>query len=240
MTHQSVPPADTPRELLGTVRDLTRQVRIAQRGTWFPLLVFAAIALGAIPVLKFGPHDVIGTCRSGPGVSFCIGILRAEFVYWSTALLLGYAAIAAFYVRQSRRRGVGTSIRPYIVVGVVIAVVVAAAWLWLATHPLIDLPATPDPSIPIHVGPAVAVVHGLATPLTAIGLALLVLARVERSPALFAFGLVYLVIVLVEGSLPIHSPWPWYRQPFLVPAVVLLLGSVGFALFRPTTERHPR
>jgi hypothetical protein len=56
-------PVDSPRQLLTSVRDLTRQVRIAQRGTWFPLLVFGVITLAATPVVRYGPHHP-GPCRS--------------------------------------------------------------------------------------------------------------------------------------------------------------------------------
>jgi hypothetical protein len=236
MTHESVPPADNPRELLTAVRDLTRQVRIAQRGTWFPLLVFAAITLAAIPVYRYAPRH-LGPCRSGPqGTSVCTAVIPSVLVYWPIALVLAYAAIAGFYVRQSRRLGVGTRIRPYVVVGVVLAVLLATASLWRAFHPLI-----PSSSTQIHVAPPALAFDGLVTPTAAIGLALLVLAWVERNRALLAYGLVYLlVIVLVPASRVIHSSSPWYLPQLLIPAAVLLLGSAGFALLRPTTEPRPR
>jgi len=41
--------------MLAAVRRLTRQVRRAQRGTWFPLLVFAAITLISIPSTGMRP-----------------------------------------------------------------------------------------------------------------------------------------------------------------------------------------
>ena len=240
MTDGSGPQPDSPHELLAAVRDLTRRVRAAQRGTWFPLLVFAAITLVAIPVYRYAPYlDVFGTCRSGPQRTVCMAPSPTELGYWTVALLLAYAAIAAFYVRQSRRRGVGTPIRPYVVVGVALAVLMTAVSIWLTFHPLLPQPADPfstDP-VQIEVGPAAWLINGLASPLAVIGLALLVLAWVERHWALLAYTLVYLAIGMVQGNHIIHSSSPWFFLPYLlVPAAVLLLGAAAFALFRPSTE----
>ncbi|WP_406066301.1 hypothetical protein [Micromonospora sp. NBC_00860] len=240
MTHESAPQADGPRELLAAVRDLTRQVRSAQRGTWFPLLVFAVITLVAVPVYRYAPYlDLFDTCRSRPQHTVCMGPNPTQLGYWTVALVLAYAAIAGFYVRQSRRRGVGTPIRPYVVVGVALAVLMAAVSIWLTFHPLIPVPADPfstDP-VEIEVGPAAWLINGLASPLAVIALALLVLARVEHNWALLAYSLVYLAIVMVQGGQVIHSTSPWFFLPYLlVPAALLLLGSAAFAMTRPTTE----
>ncbi|MEV0809633.1 hypothetical protein [Micromonospora sp. NPDC050200] len=240
MTHESAPQGDAPHELLAAVRDLTRQVRVAQRGTWFPLLVFAAITLVAIPVYRYGPYlDLFDTCRSRADHTVCSGENPTELGYWTVALVLAYAAIAAFYTRRSRRRGVGTPTRPYVVVGVALAVLMTAVSIWLTFHPLLPQPADPFSTDPVQIeaGPAVWLIHGLASPLAVIGLALLVLAWVERHWALLAYTLVYLAIGMVQGNQVIHSSSPWFFLPYLlVPAVVLLLGAAVFALFRPTTE----
>ena len=240
MTDGSVPREDSPYELLAAVRGLTRRVRVAQRGTWFPLLVFATITLIAIPVYRYAPYlDIFGTCRFHPQHTVCMAPNPTELGYWTVALLLAYAAIAAFYVRQSRRRGVGTAIRPYVVVGVALAVLMTAASIWLTFHPLLPPPADPFSTEPIQieVGPAVWLINGLASPLAAIGLALLVLAWVERHWALLVYTLVYLAIGMVQYNQVIHSSSPWFFLPYLlVPAAVLLLGAAGFALFRPAAE----
>jgi hypothetical protein len=229
MTHESVPPADDPHELLRAVRDVTRQVRIAQRGAWFPLLVFGAITLAVIPVYRFAPHE-LGRCRTGPqpGTFVCAAVIPAVLAYWPAALVLAYAAIAGFYAHQSRRRGVGTPVRPFVAAGVVIAVLLSAASLWRAYHPL--LPLTTDP---VHTALLTLIGGGLATPEAAIGLALLVLAWVERNQALLAFGLVYLVIVVASAARITHSASLWAFAPrLLIPAAVLLLGSAGFAVLQ--------
>ncbi|MET8040464.1 hypothetical protein ABZU25_06310 [Micromonospora sp. NPDC005215] len=238
MTDEPVPQTGSPHELLAVVRDLTRRVRVAQRGTWFPLLVFATITLVAIPVYRYAPYlDVFGTCRSSPQHTVCQAPNPVELGYWTSALLLAYAAIAAFYIRQSRQRGLGTPIRPYVVVGVALAVLMTAVSIWLTFHPLLPQPADPFSTDPaqIEVGPAAWLVNGLASPLATIGLALLVLAWVERHWALLAYTLVYLAIGMAQGNQVIHSSSPWFFLPhLLVPAAMLLLGAAAFALFRPT------
>lgn len=238
MTHESAPQGVTPHELLAAVRDLTRQVRVAQRGTWFPLLVFATITLVAIPVYRYAPYvDLFGACRSGPQYMICTAPNPTVLGYWTVALALAYAAIAGFYVRQSRRRGVGTPIRPYVVVGIALTVLMAAVSVWLTFHPLIPLPTDPFSTDVAEVGPTVRLIHGLVSPITVIGLALLVLAWVERHWALLAYSLVFLVIVVIMSSQFIHSTSRWFFLPhLLIPAALLLLGAAAFARIRPTTE----
>jgi len=240
MADESVSQASDPHELLAAVHALTRRVRVAQRGTWFPLLVFATITMAAIPVYRYAPYlDIFGTCRSHQQQKVCMAPNPAVLGYWTIALLLAYAAIAAFYVRQSRRRGVGTPIRPYVVAGVALAVLMAAGSIWLTFHPLVPPPPDPFSTGPgrIEVRPAVWLVNGLAGPLAVIGLALLVLAWVERHWALTAYALVYLAIGAVQGNQIIHSSSPWFFLPhLLVPAAVLLLGAAAFALSRPSAE----
>jgi hypothetical protein len=222
------------------VRDLTRQVRVAQRGTWFPLLVFATITLLAIPVYRYGPYvDLFHTCRSNAQQTVCAAPNPTELGYWAVALLLAYVVIAGFYVRRSRQRGVGTPIRPYVIVGVALALLMTAVSIWLRLHPLLPAPAdvfSTDP-VEINVGPTAWLVNGLASPMAVIGLALLVLAWVERHWALLAYSVIYLVIVAIMGAQVIHSASRWFFLPhLLVPAALLLLGAAVFALVRPTPE----
>src|SRR5262249_31121277 len=128
-------------------------------------------------------------CRVNPVGRACIAFSPGSYVYWPLALVLAYAAIAVFYVHRARERGVGTRVRPYIITGVIIAVVATGASLWLVTHPgVVGYPlAAPSP--------AGKLLYRLVSPEGAIGLALLVLARVERNRALLVLGLVYLAIV---------------------------------------------
>jgi hypothetical protein len=90
-------------------------VRRAQRATWFPLLVFAAVTFAAIPIRRYGGHlGVKCQMAVGPGEAarHCVAYATAG-VYLPVALVLGYAVIAAFYVRRSRDRGIGTPVGPF-------------------------------------------------------------------------------------------------------------------------------
>src|ERR1700675_1098259 len=94
-----------PQRLLSRTRELTDRVRQAQRATWFPLLVFAAVTVAATPVYRFGHYG--RSCRMvgsppGPTGKVCSVYNAAGFVYWPIALVAGYAAIAAFYLYRSR------------------------------------------------------------------------------------------------------------------------------------------
>jgi hypothetical protein len=226
MTDVPVSPQDGPHELLSATHRLTRQVRQAQRGTWFPLLLFAVLTLASIPIIRYNRH--LADCRvTHPGAKVCIAFAPWWYVYWPVALVLAYAAIAAFYAHRAHSRGVGTRVRPYVITGVIIAVVATGISLWLVTHPgVIGYPFTPP-------FPAMEFLGRLVSPLGAIGLALLVLARVERNRALLVFGLVYLVVVAFGWIFIPPSP-----GLFLVTtAAVLLLGSIGFALAERRAQR---
>jgi hypothetical protein len=226
MTNESAPRPGDPHELLASLRDLTRQVRAAQRETWFSLLVFGLISLGVIPVAQHGGHP-FGACSTTLGPHgqaaackvYSVGLL----VYWSVALVVAYVAIAGFYRYQSRRRGVGTHVLPYVLVGLIVAVLVTAVTLWSVYHPSTGGGSTLS-----------QVLNQAHTPYAAIGLALLVLAWVEGNAALSWFSVGYLVVVLIPASYlaedrpSLSNPVP--RQ--LIIAGVLLLGSVAFAVSR--------
>jgi hypothetical protein len=232
MTHETVPPADDPRVLLQAVRDVTRQVRIAQRGAWFSLLVFGVVTLAVIPVYRYAPHE-LGRCRSGPqpGTYFCTATIPGVLVYWPVALVLGYAVIAGFYARRSRQRGVGTPVGPYVIAGVAALLLAASLWRALSRPPL--------PIGQIDITPLTVIGYGLASPPGVIGLALLVLAWVERNRALLAFSLIYLVVAVADSVRITHSSSPWFFLPqLLIPAALLLVGSAGFAMFQRATVQR--
>jgi hypothetical protein len=246
MAHDSASASAAPRELLTSVRDLARQVRIAQRGTWFPLLVFAVITLGSIPLSRYGPRHltacVTAPAQGGQGgqAAMVCGVVRPwAAVYWPVALVVAYAAIATFYLRRSRRRGVGTRIRPYVVAGIAFAVLVSAASLWVTYHPAISRQG---------VTPLVEIGYRAQSPLAAIGVALLVLAWVERHRLLAWFSLAYLLVVLVPQDILPRQPHVAVGhyvagdtpQHLLMIAGLLLAGSAGFALYGYRAQRRAR
>jgi len=221
--------AGEPQRLLADNRRLARQVRTAQRATWFPLLVLAAVTFAAVPV--YGLGGFVRTCRAQPaGGLICSVYSSAALIYWPIALVLAYALIAGFYVRRNRARGIGTRVVPYAVVGIVLAVAAGGALTWFVTHP----PAGNVALLGLHLAPGQgAWLFQLASPASAIGLALLVLAAVERSWGLLLLAVGYVVLAFVplaDLGWVIARPSPWASLPRLViGGTVLLVAGLLFA-----------
>lgn len=216
MTSETPYPGGDPQRLLSNARELAQRVRREQRATWFPLLVFAALTFASFAVRRYSGHHL--DCSAVPRV--CTVYSDADFVYWPIALVLAYVAIAAFYIRRSRARGVGTRVRPYAIAGIIVAVALTGAALWELHNPLAQNPLG-----------LTGLPYRLTSPGAAIGLALLVLARAERNRALLLLTLAYLAAVLV----PVTFGWvqrnpTWYSYPVVFQGSVLLLGGIGFAL----------
>jgi hypothetical protein len=218
MTSGTAFSGDDPRQLLSDTRELTRQVRRTQRATWFPLLVLTAVTFASIP-LRYSPHR-LGTCAAAGSARVCIAYPSALLVYWPTALVLAYAVIAAFYIRRSQARGVGTRVRPYVVAGIILALAMTGSLVWTLYHPLAFTLAMPGLFSALHSYPV------------AIGLALVVLSEAERNEALLALALGYLAVVLVTATVGSVSGHGWLGFPvqFVIPGSVLLLGGIGFLL----------
>lgn len=239
MTNQPAFAGGDPHQLLAGSRALAHRVRADQRATWFPLLVFAAVCFAAVPVDRYSHYA--RSCRANPPAGrVCTVYSTAGFVYWPIALVLAYVAIAAFYLHLARVRGLGTRIRPYVVGGIVIAVVLTCASIWAAHHPVIGSRVIPG----LHLQPqSWDAFYRIVGPASAIGIALLVLAWVERSRALLVLTLGYLAIVLVpiDFGWAVVRPSRWAFLPHLVIAgTVLLLGGVGFALAQRPAHRPAR
>ncbi|WP_412741725.1 hypothetical protein [Krasilnikovia sp. MM14-A1004] len=227
MTTESVPVGGDPRRLLSDVRALAHRVRRDQRMTWVALLVLAVVTLAGIPFDWFGMRV---HCHADGSCDFA---RRGVLYYWPAALLLAYAAIAVCYVRTARARGLGARVLPYALTGAATTAVFTAAWVAAAMY---------FPTHPHHFSYWWLVVDRLIAPWGMIGIALLVLARLERHPALLLFTLGYLAAVLFV--LPMDEGWGpphWgvraqFAIPQLVSGAVLLLGAAGFAAAR----RRPR
>jgi hypothetical protein len=218
MTSGTAFSGDDPRQLLSGTRELARQVRRTQRATWFPLLVLAAVTFAAIP-FGYSPHR-LGTCAATGSARVCTAYPPALLVYWPTALVLAYVVIAAFYIRRSQARGVGTRVRPYAVAGIILALAMTGSLMWTLYHPLAFTLAGPGPFSALHSYPF------------AIGLALVVLSGAERNEALLALALGYSAVVLLAisvGSVSGHG-WLGFPVQLVIPGSVLLLGGIGFLL----------
>jgi hypothetical protein len=231
MTDETAPSANMARQVLSTTDQLTRRVRQAQRGTWFPLALLGLVVVAAAPFYRLGRHTV--TCDPALGArggveiidrGVCVQVVGwPSGVYWILALVLAYAAIAAFYVFRSRSRGVGSRVLPYVGSGIAAGLVFGVASAWTQQLKLESY----SPAGPVAVG---------LVPLIAIGLALFVLARMERSWAVLTFAVGYLVVALLAnggfgGRSGMDLPATWGFLPSLLLAGgVLLLAAAGFAL----------
>jgi hypothetical protein len=226
MTSGTAFSGDDPRQLLSGRRDLIDQVRRTQRATWFPLLVLATVTFASIP-FRYSPHR-LGTCAATGAARVCTVYPPALLVYWPTALVLAYVVIAAFYVRRSQARGVGTRVRPYVVAGIILALAMTGSLLWTLYHPLAFTLAGPGLFPALHSYPF------------AIGLALVVLAGTERNEALLALALGYLTVVLMTataGSVSGHAGLGFPVQ-LVIPGSILLLGGIGFLLAQRPWRRE--
>jgi hypothetical protein len=223
MTTDSVPAGGDPRRLLSDARALAHRVRLDQRVTWAALLVLAVVTFVGIP------FDWLGMkvhCLPDGGCQFA---RRGVLYYWPAALLLAYATIAVCYVRAARARGLGARVLPYVLTGAALTVVFTATWVAAALY---------FPSHPMQLNQGILVLDRLIAPWGTIGVALLVLAWLERNVALLVFTLGYLAMVLLV--LPMNEGWNifgWgiqaaFALPQLVSGAMLLLGAVGFAMAR--------
>src|SRR5258708_9452048 len=99
MTTETSRAGDDRHGLLSNTRELAQRVRRAQRATWFPLLVFAAVTFASIPVYRYGGHRM--TCAAVPGAvgppgapgRICTRYSAAPFVDWPIAPGLAFVAI---------------------------------------------------------------------------------------------------------------------------------------------------
>ncbi|BAJ26064.1 hypothetical protein KSE_02140 [Kitasatospora setae KM-6054] len=229
-----MPLPGTPREVLSGLGELTRRVRAAQRDAWIPLLLFGLLTLGAVVVgrLTFRQQDV--PCPGAPAApgETCTAMHQGSPAYWTVGLLAAYAATAWWYLRRSRQRGVGSPVRPYALAGVAaVAALAATAW-WGAGQPA--------PGADLRLWGLQFTANATGTLLlqhflggaAAIGVPLLVLARIERNGPLALFALGYLLLEL----LPVTFGWwgaaagPWSGLArYGVSGLYLLAGALLFA-----------
>lgn len=218
--------------------DKTRRVRRDQQAAWFPLFVLALVTFAAIPFDRYAGHHLVKHCTSAQvGHLVCTAYSPGEIWYWLAALLVAYAVIAMFYLRRSTERGVGTRVQPYVVTGLILLALAIAWSVWAVANPgyfaehLHVAGATPT-----------GVFNRLASPAGAIGLALIVLAWIERSVLLAAVTAVYLALVVTAAGrharfsrIPFHpqvAPWGFLPH-VLILGGVLLAGSVVLRLSPP-------
>ncbi|MGW4645611.1 hypothetical protein [Kitasatospora sp. NPDC004289] len=238
MADSAVPSNGTPHDVLAALGDLTRRVRAAQRGTWFPLLLLGLLVLGGIAVNRLTQSVRAVPCgpdAPGPGGD-CTLVSQGSPAYWLIGFALVYTATAAFYLHRARRRGVGTTVRPYVLTGAALLLLVGATEFWSTRHGM------PGPGEPVDLWGISLAQGSVAADLLArltgtavtIGIPLLVLCRVERSRALLLFTALYLAVELTRpdtswAGIPATSPWASLPR-LALPGLLLLLAALGFGL----------
>jgi hypothetical protein len=188
--------------------------------------VFAAVTLAAIPFYRYGhPHRHCTSTRGGGYV--CSIHSSLALWYWPVALLVAYVAISWFYLHRAHQRGVGTRVQPYVVVGAVLALLTTAWVLWADAHPVF-LAET----LRFGSSQPTDFLYRIASPAGGIGLALLLLAWIERSWPLLTLTVAYsIIIVATVGIGRFAHPSPWDFLPHLVlDGGVLLIGGIILAL----------
>jgi hypothetical protein len=207
-------------EMLVSAQTQRRRARADLRAEWFPLLVFGVLTLVSAPLyaqqLAFG------------GWAF-----PWVYLYWLVAGSLGYVAVARYYRRREAELGIGSSIAPYVLVGL---------GLFLFTFGLLNplLFAVPFAGLALLTFP-VWLIPGFA-PIVAIGAGLLVLAWVERSPSLAVFGASFSVVATLSGLYFFDNRLyfaAWYQSIVDVTALGLILLSAGF-IYRVVGRRPTR
>jgi len=234
MTVSSHASPEDPRHLLAATREWTRSVRRDQGEGWFALLVFGVVTLLAAPFFRYGtPSRHCASQHGGPAV--CTVYPTLALWYWPVALLIGYVAIGWFYVRRSRGRGVGSRVQPYLAVGVLVGLL-AAVWLgWSLAHPAFLAESLRPGSSETR-----SVIYRLTSPAGALGLALLVLAWIERAWLMAAVAVVYLAAVTSGVNHRSTHPSRWDFLPhLLLTAGVLLVGAGVLALVRLASRQRP-
>jgi len=230
MTNQPAVDEGDARQQLSRARELAQQVRRSQRATWFPLLVFAVLTFLSIPIFRLGHPDIVA-CRSvgtlpggGPG-RVCVVHNTATWIYWPIALVVAYILIAAFYRYRAQARGLSSRVLPYVVAGVAITVGLTSLAIWASHRVLVGQ----RDILGWHID--AGELYRFIGPAATIGLALFVLAYVERSVALVALTLGYLFVVAAPFNTAVRSTSPWGFAPQVaLDASVLLAGAIGFAL----------
>jgi hypothetical protein len=208
-------PGERPDALLDHVSQLRRQARARSRGAWLPLVVFALLTL-ASTLLYRQPFYILSASGGGgygvelpnyAGLPWSERSAALSIAFWLVLAPLCYLGCALWYHRRAERRGVSLRWQTWVwaglgLFGVLVVVLVGHRLGWLR------LPYYGPPSGGMWYGPGSAL-----SPLLAIALGLLVLARVERSrgvalTAILYGGLATLMNLYGLGQIP-----PWIISP---------------------------
>lgn len=213
---------------------------------WFPLLLFGLLTALSVPVSQLWLPPSTGfamlvrdTAWSEPQAFYlgsgpdAVGGFPMGW-YWTAALVAGLLLTVAWYRWHDRRTGGRTRMRGFLVTGLALTGLAAAAPLGTVGAP----PSGPPWTGP---GPVARVMWTLAAQWTVgllafgiIVVSLGVLAWAERSRALGVIALIYCAPVVLGELVILRNPelWSIYLlsdvqvRPSLVPAAVLLVAGL--------------
>jgi hypothetical protein len=221
--------ATRAREVLGEAQQAAQAALRRSRASWFPLVVFGVIILGALPLFVEPPMGDGGMSSSDSFPSgFLGGWFLADFgkwvsLYWLVSLPLGYLATVLYFRRRAERAGVASRSTGLVVTGVGLLGLLVLAGLGLLGFlgGMIFFP--------------MLVLRGLA-PLLTVAVGLIVLAVAERNRALTGISLVFLALSLLVGLYNVenvlyrigwdfsyrYSNWP----SLILPGAFLLISGL--------------
>ena len=234
-------------ELLETLDRVTQRTRLARHAYWFPLMLFGAVILGALPFYYYsignyggrpGPISVIDRFGFGAGGG---NHPWGAALYWLISVPLAYVVVAVFYKVRANRTGVRSRVWPFVVTGLVLfamllatapgVVILFHAPVWLVSwqSKLGDLYS-----------------RGL-TPILVISIALFVLARLERSWGLFWISVAFLPVALLANLYNISNAFyrinhwivpDWAANIAFAGGFLVFFGAVSLIAQRAWSSRH--
>jgi hypothetical protein len=236
----------SPVEAQRTVDEVTglrRRTRRARQAFWFPLLVFGALILGSTPLYTLPPTNTPDGVVVGSGHA-PLGALApglAAGLFWLIGIPVGYVVTAGFYLWRGHRRGVRTTWRAYVFVGLGLFAVVA-----LLT---VNLPRNvPGRRLFIRLFeylPGYLVIRGLI-PLLAVAVGFMILALTERSWPLALFAVAFFAVALTANLYDMSNlAYRLARQGGgpevnnIVVGLLALLAGIGFGLTTLLRSRGP-
>jgi len=205
-------PGERPDALLDHVSQLRRQARARSRGAWLPLVVFALLTL-ASTLLYRQPFYILsaggGYSVERPnyaGLPWSERSAALSIAFWLVLAPLCYLGCARWYQRRAERRGVSLRWQTWVwaglgLFGVLVVVLVGQRLGWLR------LPYYGPPSGGMSTFPSAL------SPLLAIALGLLVLARVERSRSVALTAILYGGLATMMNLYGLGEIPPWILPP---------------------------
>lgn len=232
-------PDEPPDALLDHVSQLRRQARARSRGAWLPLVVFALLTL-ATTLLYRQPFYTV-PASGGGGYGFELPSYAGlpwnnrsavlSIAFWLVLAPLCYLGCALWYHWRAQRRGVSLRWQTWVWAGLGLFGVLM---LMLVGQRLVE----PRLSSGLFEG-RMQYLDAALSPLLAIALGLLVLARVERSRGVAVTAILYGGLATVMNLYGLGQIPPWILPPLggsndalvaagpnlLLLAAILLVGA---------------